>query len=151
VPGTCWGGVVQPSLPALDDGLPGAWHLLGRLARETPPPSGDRWLPAVCPVPGTCRGGAVQPGLPALDGRSARCLAPFGGAWHFWGRLSHPLPSGGRRREKRLHRLATGGYALTGGYPRTGGYARTGGYRPDRWLPPGLQLTHSVRIANLDA
>ena len=25
---------------------------------------------------------------------------------------SHPLPSGGQRREKRLHRLATGGYGL---------------------------------------
>jgi hypothetical protein len=43
----------------------------------------------VCPVPGTCCDRRLPPNR------------------------SHPLPSGGQRREKRLHRLATGGYRQT--------------------------------------
>ena len=88
--------------------------------------------------------GRFQPGLPALIGGSVRFLAPVGAGWHgllaLIGRsvwcLAPVGASCARDASTVWRQVAT---------------ARTGGYRPDRRLPPGLQLTHSVRIANLDA
>jgi hypothetical protein len=51
-------------LLALDDGLPGAWHLL---------------------VPGTCWREAFQPGLLALDDGLPGAWS-LSGAWHLLGR-----------------------------------------------------------------
>jgi hypothetical protein len=152
VPGTCW---------------PGGFSLFASIGR------------LVYPVPGTCCGGVVQPVLPALGGglSGARHLLRRGvsGARHLLAGRFQPVcqhwttvcpvlgtcwPGGGQRREKRLHRLATGGYrqvatircqAVDSGarthppsgdrwLPPTGGYPRTGGYRPDRWLSPGASI-----------
>jgi hypothetical protein len=121
----------QPGLPALGGGLSGAWHLLGR--------GGSAWFASI-------------------GRRSARCLAPVGRAVDSGARNASTVwrqvataksqPSAAKRwtaARERIHRLATGGYPRQVATPGQVATARTGGYRP------GLQLTHSVRIANLDA
>jgi hypothetical protein len=147
VPGTCWGGAVQPGLPAL----------IGRYARCLAP--FGRGGPAVLPALDDRSDRCLAPvrakrssSFASIGRRSVRCLAPVGqaapvgravisgvrNAPTVWRQVAtaKPQPSAAKRwtaARERLHRLATGGY------PRTGGYR------------PGLQLTHSVRIANLDA
>jgi hypothetical protein len=164
VPGTCWGEAVQPGLPALD-----GWYIrcLAPVAAGWSSLFCQHWA-AVYPVPGTCCGGVYPvpgtcwPGgfslFASIGRRSARCLAPVGRAVDSGARNASTVwrqvataksqPSAAKRwtaARERIHRLATGGYPRQVATPGQVATARTGGYRP------GLQLTHSVRIANLDA
>jgi hypothetical protein len=148
-------GRFQPGLLALIGGLPGAWHL---------------WPGGFCLV---CQhwtaglsgawhllAGRFSTWFASIDRRSARCLAPLAGR-HLW-------PGGFSLVCQHWTAGLSGAWHLLGAPGTFGGVlaircqAVDSGaskpppsgdrwLRPDRWLAPGLQLTHSVRIVNLDA